>query len=155
MSVQAGIISADELRLVVPLTPSRNDVDGWYFMGKLNKIVAWKRAARVGVQASLATIWPGGELPHRPWADHIVISIIRCTDTQGSYDADNTIGGCKAAADALVKAGIVRDDTERYVSWDRTVETRTKGNWGKLGGPATHLIVRRAEPPRRDAHHGR
>jgi|GEM_PF-3880489 len=141
-SVSAARLADDVLRLVVPLTPSGNLVDRWKLSRNLRKLSKLKRDGRSGVHFSVAQLWPGGQVDPRPWAQRISISIIRCSDTARLVDDDNVANGCKYARDALVTVGLVPDDSPAHVVMG-PAETRTRGNWGDLEGPATHLLIRR------------
>jgi hypothetical protein len=140
------MVSEDELHLVVPLTPSRNEVDKWTFTHNFRKLSRYKGAALAGVRASLASPGLLAIRDQRPWAERVELSIVRCSDKARFLDEDNVIGGCKALVDALVKTKLVIDDTPKHVVWYRA-DQRIRNQWGDFLGPATHLFVRRLQKP--------
>jgi hypothetical protein len=130
------------LHLVIPLTPSRNDMDKWnrYAPGKLRQNTA---IARTAVAASLSMAFRTCAWP-RPWTDQILFSAVRCSNQRRRLDPDGTIGGLKAALDAVVTAGIVLNDTAVHVKWGPT-EDRIRSMWRTIPGQATHLLIARLE----------
>jgi len=139
------IINENELHLIVPLTPSRNEVDKWVYAHNFRKLSAYKRAALDGVKGCLLSeaFLPIRQL--RPWAERIEVEVVRCSDKPRFLDDDNALGGCKAVFDALVKNRFIMDDTPKHMGFGaRPIEARARGQWGDLQGPATHLFISRA-----------
>jgi len=140
--VNAARLSDDVIRLVVPLTPSANELLRMMYSRNIGQLAKLKRAGLEGIRYSVAQLWPGGDVQPKPWADHITLLIVRCSNTHQPVDDDNIIGGAKYARDALVRVGIIPDDSPKHVHMGRA-ESRTAGHWGDLQGPATHFIIRR------------
>ena len=134
-----GDLYGDILHLVIPLTPSRNEVDRWHHSRNLRKLAQHRGAMGVGVKASMLMAFGRGGIP-RPWANKVMLCAVRCSEQRRRLDVSNVLGGCKAAEDALIATGLVIDDNPVHVGWG-FVEDRIRSMWDNLAGPATHLFV--------------
>jgi len=134
-------LSDDEIRLTVPLTPSLNVVQGWLRSNNHRKFAAHRREQQTAVMACLRQIF-GVKIP-RPWAEHITIRVVRCSDTSRWLDATNSRGGLKMTEDCIVRSGLIQDDDPKHVAWVGDPEQRPRGQWRELDGPATYVWIRR------------
>jgi len=138
-----GVRLADDvIRITFPLTESENVVRGWIRTphGR-RKLASYCHAQRIAVNACLSQIWRG-EWP-KPWGSKFLLWAVRCTDTGKRLDNTNARGSLKEAEDAIVKSGLIKDDTDDIVEWRGDPEQRTEEQWGELGGPATHIYIRK------------
>jgi hypothetical protein len=133
------------LHLVLPLSPSRNQMDRWHHSRNLRKLSANAGAARTAVAASLAIAFGTSRWP-RPWATRVLLAAARCSTQRRRLDPDGVIGGLKAQVDALVRAELIPDDRFLHVRWG-PVEDRIESMWRALPGPATHLLIAILEEP--------
>lgn len=139
------LVDEHTLHLVLPLSPSRNQMDRWHHARHISKLTRNTAAARTAVAASLALAFGTSRWP-RPWATTVLLAAVRCSTQARRLDVSNVAGGLKAHEDALVLAGIIVDDNPVHVRWG-PVEDRIESMWRALPGPATHLMVARLETP--------
>jgi hypothetical protein len=139
------LLDSETLHLVLPVTPSRNQMDKWHHARNLRLLARNTATARTAVAASLAIAFETSRWP-RPWAHQVLVAAVRCSTQRRRLDPDGVIGGLKAAVDALVRAELILDDSFLRVRWG-PVEDRIQSMWRSLRGPATHLIVARLQEP--------
>lgn len=132
------LIDENTIRLELPLTPSRNQVDRWTYTRSLREIQAHKASQFVAVKATLYQALGKFER----WADHVVFAAIRCSNSRRRVDVSNIIGGLKQSEDCVVRCRLILDDDPGHVTWG-PCEDRAGGpsRWGTLPGPCTHLLI--------------
>jgi hypothetical protein len=136
-------LADDVIRITVPLTPSENEVRGWLRSSNIRKLSQHKDGQRIAVLACIRQCFPEG-VP-KPWGSKFLLWAVRCSDSGRRLDPTNARAGLKETEDAVVKTGLIPDDTAAHVQWSGDPEQRTPDEWGDLGGPATHLYIRRLE----------
>ena len=57
-------------------------------------------------------------------------------------DVANAIGALKAQIDGLVDAGVIKDDSRKYLTWGRFDLVTTKAECDQLGGDGVYWTVR-------------
>jgi hypothetical protein len=142
-----GVMLADDvIRITVPLTESTNVTNGWRrtHNGRM-RLGSYCQGMRIAVNACLSQIWGGGAWP-KPWGSRFLLWAVRCTDTGKLLDNTNCRGSMKEPEDAIIRSKLIRDDTADIVTWRGDPEQRVESQWGELGGPATHIFIRRLAP---------
>jgi len=131
------------LYLCLPLTPTENTIRRLL----RNPWGAAELARYNGVVSTLILAQARHALGsyERPWCQRATLDITRCSNAQVLADEDNVIAGCKGAIDALkpgkdgrVKAGLIPDDSPKYLKRGAVVELLRR-DWGELKGPATWM----------------
>jgi hypothetical protein len=133
----------DEIRIVLPLTPSQNRWDRmhWALKKKFRKKCLELASTALMVQRIRFD---------RPPFDKASVRIIRCCNSSNLSDESNIIGGAKAAIDVLLKPkfgrpgiGLIVDDNPDHMTIEGA-ENRAPKEWKNLKGPGTWFIIRDA-----------
>jgi len=127
-------LDGDRATICAPLSYSLNR---WLRM-HWAKQHRWSKRVEDLLGLAVRCHWRGSE----PWADRATYSIVRCSEADRPADSDNVVGGVKPIVDALVRAGLLADDSPEHLTLD-TVEDRPRLRWGDLDGPGTWLYLRR------------
>ena len=130
------------VHLIVPLTPSLNEVNKWRMSKDLKKIFRHRLEQEAAVLLCLRQTF--GPSRQEPLAKKVILHVVRCTDTNRYLDETNLIGGLKTTEDALVSNGVMPDDTPAHTSWGRIIQLKRK-DWGAYKMASTHIYVERAE----------
>ena len=74
-----------------------------------------------------------------------VSAVYACHRGSAGYiarDVQNALGACKHIVDGMVDAGVVKDDSKKYLTWGSFDLVTTKPECDKLGGDGVYWTVR-------------
>lgn len=137
---QGIMIGDDVIHIVIPCTPSRNEIDKWHRSRNYRIFKRHSIDANVAIIAALRMAFKGTYPVTPNWSDRVIICAIRCSKQRKRIDTSNLLGGLKIVEDVIVNTGFIRDDGPKYVDWG-PVQDRIESMWGNMFGPATHLYL--------------
>lgn len=98
-----------EFELKVPMVPGKTDAPPL----TANQRLHWRRKAALTAMVREAVAWHARDIGQYP---HVVVQLHFAPQDKRRRDPSNLVPTQKPAVDALVDAGVVPDDTPRYVT---------------------------------------